>query len=182
MGVTLKQLSAEYTPMAWNFHVNPDSCDNPQHYEDYLRLSALGDQVAGHGITHLLISTTSDGNDVTNDSEIIGFVTLRATSLVDFTDGTYYVHPSLEIAKLAVNHKFEHKGYGKTLVDVAIYIANHLKDHFLGIQRVVLCADPRAVGFYENPKIGFGRLNDYYKMPHDGWNNNCIPMFIKLCS
>ena len=180
MNLVLRKMSPEYAGLAWKFHVSPDSCDNPEHYENFLRLNAISEQSSGRGVTHILVFTDKDGK-ICNDSEIVGFVTVRATSLVDSVDGVSYVKPSLEIAELAVGQKYERCGYGKLLVDIAIYIANHLNENFLGIQNVVLCADPRAVGFYENKKVGFGKLTDHYVL-RDGWNNNCIPMYIKLCS
>ena len=182
MGIVLREMASEYIGLAWKFRVSPTSCDNPSHYENFLRLNAISEQSSGRGVTHVLVATNTENNIITKESEIIGFVTLRATSLVDSSDGVLYVKPSLEIAELAVDQKFERRGYGKVLVDVAIYIANHLNDHFIGIENVVLCADPKAVGFYENPKIGFGKLEDYYKILHDGWNNHCVPMYIKICS
>lgn len=178
MKLKLDTLSKEHIGLAWKFHVSPDSCDNPEHYENFLRLSALSEQAAGRGVTHVLVSA-NDQDEIYEGSEIIGFVTVRATSLVDSVDGVSYVMPSLEIAELAVNKNYEGRGFGKSLVDLAIYIANHLNSNFIGVQNVVLCADPKAVGFYENEKVGFGKLNDYYVL-RDGWNNDCIPMYIKL--
>lgn len=179
MKILLQKLSKDNIGLAWSFHVSPDSCDNPEHYEQYLTLCALSEQEAGRGVTHVLLTLDDSGN-ITKESEILGFVTLRATSLVDSCDGKLYVMPSLEIAELAIDCKHERKGFGKTLVEAAIYIATELNNQYIGIQYVVLCADPKAVGFYENPKVGFGRLGDYYKILHDGWNDNCIPMYIKL--
>lgn len=181
MNLALQQLSGDHIGLAWKFRVSPDSCDNPEHYEQYLTLCALSEQEAGRGVTHLLL-TVDDSGSITDKSEIAGFITLRATSLVNSCDGKQYVMPSLEIAELAVNQSFERQGIGTKLVDTAIFIATELNSRFIGIQYVVLCADPKAVGFYKNPKVGFGRLEDYYKILHDGWNDNCTPMYIKLAN
>lgn len=177
MEFALKKMSTDYMGLAWNFHVSPDSCNNPSHYENFLRLSALSEQAAGRGVTHVLLEL----ND-TQPCEIIGFVTLRATSLVETCNDHSYVKPALEIAELAVDQEYERQGFGSMLVDFSIYIASHLNEKFIGIQNVVLCADPQAVEFYAKPEIGFGRLEDFYEVLHDGWNDDCTPMYIKLPS
>ena len=180
MGQVFKTMHRDYAGLAWNFHVSPDSCDNPQHYEYYLRFNAISEQANGRGVTHLLIDTGTDNSTILPTSRIAGFITLRATSLIETCDGKSYVKPSLEIAELAVDKDYERQGYGVQLVNIAILMAELLNTDSLGIQNVVLCADPKAVGFYENKKVGFGKVEDYYDMPRDGWNDNCIPMYIKL--
>ena len=180
MGLVLKKMSKEYAGLAWKFCVSSDSCENHGHYEQFIRLNAISEQASGRGVTHVLVDTKNDTNEISNDSHIVGFITLRATSLVDERNGNRYVKPALEIAELAVDQKYERNGFGSQLVDAAIYIATKLNDQFVGIQNIVLCADPSAVGFYEKPAIGFGKLKDYYAL-HDDWNDNCIPMYIKLC-
>lgn len=181
MGFVFKKMSEKYAGLAWKFHVSPDSCDNHEHYETFLRLNALSEQASGRGVTHILIETDEGNETVSDTSRIAGFITLRATSLAYTCDGKSYVKPSLEIAELAVDMDYERRGIGSKLVDVAIYIASQLNEQFIGIQNVVLCADPKAVGFYENPKVGFGKLEDFYDVLRDGWNDNCTPMYINLC-
>lgn len=179
MGFVFEKMSAKYIGLAWKFHVSPTSCDNPEHYENFLRLIAISDHAAGRGVTHILVDTCDEENDINENSKIAGFITLRATSLVDTCDGASYVKPALEIAELAIDKEYERNGIGSKLVDTAILVATTLNDEFIGVQNVVLCADPKAVGFYENPKVGFGRLTDYYVL-REGWNRNCTPMYIKL--
>lgn len=175
MPYSYELMSGKFMGLAWKFHVSPDSCDNPDYYEQYLRLCSISDYKSGMGITHLIVDTDNEGNAVA----IAGFVTLRATSLVN-TDGNgvKIVHPSLEIAELAVNKDYERKGIGTKLVDTAIFIADKLRASFLGIKYVVLCADPKAIGFYE--KMDFGKIGDLYEALREGWNNNCEPMYITL--
>lgn len=162
----------EFAELAWRFHVNPASCENPWHYESFLRLNAIEEHLSGRGVTHICVDP--------DKQNIAGFITLRATSIVNSCDGVMYVQPALEIAELAVSKDYERQGVGTQLVDISIWVANKLNDSFIGIQSIVLCADKCAIGFYENPKIGFGKLEDHYDVLHDGWNNNCIPMYMNL--
>ncbi len=176
MALTHALMSQKYAGLAWGFHVSPDSCDNPAYYETYLRLCAVDDHIHGMGVTHLVVDCDDDGNA----KAIAGFVTLRATSLISTDkDGVKIVHPSLEIAELAVSKDYERRGIGSTLVNLAIYIADELRNGLLGIKYVVLCADPQAVDFYEK-KMDFGKIGELYETLHDGWNNRYEPMYITL--
>ena len=168
-------MGKEYAGLAWKFCVSPDSCDNPDHYERYLRLNAIVDYKIGMGITHLILDCDEDGNAVA----IAGFVTLRATSLVNTDEnGVKIVHPSVEISELAVTKDYERRGIGTGLIDLAISIADDLRSKLIGIKYIVLCADPKSVGFYE--KKDFGKIGELYETLREGWNNNCEPMYIIL--
>ena len=181
MGILLKKMSAKYAGLAWKFHVSQVSCDNPAHFEQYIQLNAISEHAAGRGLTHILVDTkTEDLSIDLQKARIIGFITLRATSIVESNYHTLQVNPAIEIAELAVDQEYEHKGFGSKLIDTTIYLATQLNENFIGIQNIVVCAASQAVAFYENPRIGFGRLEDYYVIPRDGWNDTCIPMYIKL--
>ncbi len=180
MGFSFQKMCKEYAGLAWKFHVSPASCDNPGHYEEFLRLNALSEQEAGRGVTHILTDNGKHEDISNKDSKIVGFITLRATSLAYSVGNNGYVMPALEIAELAVDREYEGHGYGTQLVEIAILIATQLNDEVVGFQNVVLCADPRAVGFYERENVGFAKLEDYYEVLRDGWNDSCIPMYIKL--
>ena len=71
-------MGKEYFGLALKFNVSPDSCDNPSHYENYLRFCAISDYQSGRGVTHLILDTNEKGDTIA----IAGFVTLRATSLI----------------------------------------------------------------------------------------------------
>lgn len=171
MNVSHKVMNSECIGLAWKFRVSPDSCENPTHYEQYIQLVAVMDGNMGMGTTHLLV------DDDTN--ELMGYITLRATSLVSENErGNKIVHPALEIAELAVAEKYERIGVGTSLVRFAILTADDLRERLLGIRYVVLCADPKAVGFYE--KLKFAKVRDIYDVLRDGSNDNCEAMFIEL--
>ena len=167
-------LSRDNIGLAWKFHVSPNSCDNPEYYDNYIRLSATSDYIKGMGVTHLLVDEIASGEQI-----LAGYVTLRSTSLIsDGADGKKIVQPALEIAELAVHKDYERRGIGTDLISIAISEADSLRREYIGIRHILVCADPRAIGFYE--KFGFVRIASMYEVLHDGWNNDCEPLFITL--
>ena len=171
MGYVVSRLTSDNAGLASDFHVSPNSCENPEYYEEYIKLNAIGDHQKGMGVTHVLLDE--------EQKRLLGFITLRATSLVsEGYDGVKNVHPALEIAELAVEEKFERQGVGTTLLALAIDIADELRSNMVGIRHIVVCADKAAVGFYQ--KFGFGKLSSLYEVLHDGWNDLCEPLCITL--
>ncbi len=162
--------------LTWNFRVNPESCNNPTHYEEYLKFNALTDQRCGLAVTHVLV----EDDDTTRQKKIAGFIALKATSLVKEYEEYNEGHPALEIAELAIDKEYERHGFGTLLVQFAITTAASLNDNHLGIEYVVLCADPEAVEFYTKAPLDFKKLEDYYNLPREGWNQNCIPLLVKI--
>lgn len=168
-------IEQQFIGLTWKFFVNPISCNRPSHYENYLRLCAIDDFNRGVGVTHLIL----DCNEQGEASVIAGFITLRATSLVSTDENNVkLVHPSLEIAELAVHQDYERRGIGTQLVNLAIYTADKLRRELIGIKYIVLCSDSKSITFYE--KLGFGRIGDLYETLREGWNNDCEPMYICL--
>ena len=149
-------MNNDHFGLAMNFRVSPNSCDNPSHYEQYLQFSAISDGKSGMGVTHLAVEKDDDTDEV---KAVLGFVTVRATSLLSKGEnGEDRVHPSLEIAELAVSKNYERQGVGTKLVDLAIAMADEMRERYMGIKYIVLCADPKAVGFYE--KLDFKAIGD----------------------
>ena len=169
MNLRFEVVNSSTGGLARNFRVNPDSCDNHGFYEQYLMWMAYGDLTTGANTTHILLDEDSE--------EIVGFVTLRATSVLsegEVTKGT----PALEISVLAVNQKYEGLGFGRTLIDFSIHEAEFLHRNILGVENIVLMADPKSVGFYE--KCGFHEIDHYTKVPQEMWNKTCVPMILRL--
>lgn len=158
--------------MAWGFQVNPSSCGNHEHYEQYIRFSAMGDQKSGLGVTHLFIQEDEE------KQELCGYITLRATAYIVHDGEQTRGFPALEILELAVAKDAERKGVGTTLVQYAVWLASSMNKNFLGVRYVLLCADIQAVPFYE--KLGFEKLADHGEVPRDGWNVDCVPMYLRL--
>lgn len=152
---------------AKDFHVNPEKCENPTHYENYILQNAISDASIGMGVTHVFYNSD-------DDKEIQGFVTLKASALT-FEESGY---PALEISELAVNEKYEGTGVGRIMINYVITIANDLKASTLGIKHILVCADPKAVGFYKHLK--FLELPEYKKIPREDWNESCTPMYLTI--
>ena len=168
MNLKHELLNKENVGLAWQFRVSPDSCDNPDYYESYLRLSAISDANMGQAVTHVLLDTDSQ--------RIAGYVALRTTSLIsDDGNGVKLVHPAVEIAELAVDRDYEGKDVGSHLVGLAILLADEIRQQ-IGVRSLLVCADPQAVGFYQKQKFDY--LSSLYYMLRDGWNNNCVPMYM----
>lgn len=165
------RLNKDYSGLTFDFQVDPDSCGNSTHYEQYLSFHASSDRIVGKGVTHILI-------DDSEKKAIIGFVTLRASSLISEFNGNIQGRSALEITELAVDKRHLKKGYGTDLVKFAIAMADELRCDSIAIEYVVACSDPLAIPFYE--KNGFVKISDYNEVPREQWNNNCIPMILKL--
>lgn len=140
-----------------------------------MQLCAITDCVGGRGTTHVFVQEDDSGA-----KEILGFITLRASALTKQSDGTMQGEAALEIAELAVGQNAERRGIGSDLVKFAIIKAAELNQTCVGFRYILLCADEKAVPFYE--KLGFARLDEYGEIPREGWNANCTPMFLRLYS
>lgn len=158
--------------LAWSFQVNPSSCGNHEHYEQYIRFIAIDDRNRGKGVTYAFIR-----NDGISD-KLLGYVTLRATSYIKQEGGKTLGNPAIEIFELAVSKDAERNHIGTDLVKFAITKANDLKRNTIGVQYITLCSDSYAVAFYE--KMGFGRMDNFGQVPRESWNVNCVPMLLKL--
>lgn len=167
-----EELSIENVGLAASFSVNPSSCGNSDFYKEYLLFNAISDQNSGRNTTHLFID--KDAN------RIMGFVSLRASSLLKQKDGGKYLgDPALEVSVLAVDQEYERRGVGSALIDFVLSEVVELHEHFLGIQYVILAADEKAIGFYK--KMGFSSFADYWEgIPKDNWSLECDPMFMEL--
>ena len=167
-------MTGEYSTIASLFRVNPESSNNPRHYEDYIRFNALLDYNKGMGVTYIFVE---EFEDVKN---IMGFVSLRSSSLIkDMGERLKFGYPALEIAELAVDSRYEHQGIGSDMVKFAISQANDLSKT-IGIQYVVLCSDPKSVGFYK--KLKFDELSSLEEVPREHANLGCTPMYLKIKS
>lgn len=128
----------------------------------------------GLGTTHVFISEL-DGKEY-----LAGFITLRASALVENNNGSIQGKPALEIAELAVDERFTGQNIGSLLVSFALTNADNLNNSLLRLKYVVVCSDPQSSGFYE--KCKFQMLNNIGDIPREGWNDSCIPMYIQLPS
>jgi ribosomal protein S18 acetylase RimI-like enzyme len=172
--VYFAQFNKEHAGLAFNFQVNPDSCGNHEHYENYLRFIALTDRKIGKGVTHVLIH-----KDSLSDMEtIIGFVTLRASSLISESDNVMLGSAAIEVAEIAIDKRYERQGYGNAILDFVFLLVDDMRSSIIGVEYIIACADSASVSFYE--KNDFVKLSEHYEVPREGWNRNCIPMVLRL--
>nr|WP_166525034.1 GNAT family N-acetyltransferase [Caproicibacter fermentans] len=122
-----------------------------------------------------------ESDDNASPIRILGFITFKASSfLMDDGEGHELGEGAFEISELAVSSECERRGVGTDLVKYATVLATELNEEKLGIRYVVLCADPAAEDFYSKPALGLHRIGDFYRIPNEHWNTNCIPMVVKL--
>lgn len=170
----VKKFTPDLIGLAFKFEVNPFSCGNPDYFSSYIRFSALSDNNSGRTVAHVLLDS--------EEKNIVGYISLKATALLSQTDVdgrlVYTGEPAVEIAELAVHKDFERQKVGTTLVNLAIATASQLNETSVGVRNLVLAADPNAVKFYE--RMGFLYMKDYYDMPLESANVNCVKMFMQL--
>lgn len=131
------------------------------------------------GVTHVFI----DENEETQEKKIAGYITLRSSSLIMDSGENYKLgYPALEISELAVDQDYEGRNLGTDMVKFAISEALELNERTIGIQYIILCADPQAVGFYSNRNVGFKEIPMYQQIPRESRNKNCTPMYLKVAS
>lgn len=172
-------MSNDYIELARNFRVNPEHCDNPDHYQKYIWQDSITDQKQGMGVTHVFI----DENEETQEKKMAGYITLRSSSLIMDSEGSYKLgYPALEISELAVDRDYEGRNLGTDMVKFAINQAHELNETAIGIQYVILCADPQAEGFYSNKNVGFKTIPTHQQIPRESRNKNCTPMYFKVAS
>lgn len=164
-------ISKENIGLANKFTVNPASCENSEFYRDYLQFTALSDLYSGKNTTHLFVDEKAN--------RIMGFVSLRASSIISEGDHNILGIPALEVMVLAVDQDYERRGVGSALIDYVISQADELHKNFIGIQHIILAADPLAVGFYG--KMGFVSIEDRWnRIPKESWSADCSPMSLFL--
>lgn len=169
----IELFTKEHAGLAHGFWVNPNSCGNNKHYEEYIRYMAIPDKNKNIATTHAYIRTDENGNE-----KLLGYITLRATSYIQMIDGVTHGHPAMEIFELAVAQEAERQSIGSDLVKFAFSVAVALNDNLLGVQYITLCADKQAVPFYK--KFHFEPISDRGEVPRENWNVDCEPMFLRL--
>jgi ribosomal protein S18 acetylase RimI-like enzyme len=169
------KVTSENVGMSWSFFVDDTRCENPEHYNSYLRYQALTDQNEGLGVTYLYV----EHNEETEVESIMGYITLRVSSFIkDMGESKKFGYPALEIAELAVDKKYAGRHIGTEMVLDAVNIANEL-NKIVSIKYIVLCSDPTAESFYK--KLEFVKMSDTWEeVPREHSNVTCVPMYLKL--
>lgn len=127
--------------------LNSFSCGNEE-LDRFFKRNALANDHNGYGKTFVLI----------NEKDILGFFTLCSFS-IKFDEYPNkenkklpkYPIPCIKIARLAVNKKYQHQGYGKELIKQA-FLRVLSVSNTIGV-RFVVDAKESAISFYT--KYGF---------------------------
>lgn len=132
--------------------------------DDFLHNEALQEQTKGLNATHLFIN--KENND------LIGYISLCNDSIKLEIDEknilgfNYSTIPAMKIARLAVSNKYQHKGFGKILIDFSVYAAKSLTN-VTGIAFITLdCYKHRqsyyeALGFVKNLSQAYDENKDF---------------------
>lgn len=171
----IERFGLKHTQAAHAFRCNPQSCENPTYYEDYLKYNAFIDGNNGMGLTFVFCEY--EGEEL---QAIKGFITLKASSVVTMDEeGAVEGFPAMEISELAVSAEFEGQKIGTALLCYAVTIAKEVSENYFGIQYISACADPAAVGFYEKV-LGMTKVRDSFDIPRERWNVDCIPLLLRI--
>lgn len=174
----IERYEAKHAPYAHSFYVNPDSCENPEHFESYIRYDALGDYRSGMATTHVMVEYEVQEDETEAFIGICGFISLKATALITSDNESIVGDPAIEIAELAVNKNYEKENNGRALLEYAVNLCDELRDT-IGAKYLLVCAAKKAVEFYKHI-LPFGNAEDYYIIPREIWNEDCIPLYFRL--
>lgn len=123
---------------------------------DFLKNDSLNDQNELINRTYLCIWKNS----------IVGYFSIVADTIevqaIDETDRIegypYRKYPSIKIARLAVDRRFERKGFGRFLVLAAIGLVLSVSE-IIGCRYLTVDSKPESINFYE--KLGFKVVERY---------------------
>jgi len=135
-------------------------------------LDAVTDRNQRKGLTYVFIETEGE------EKRILGFITMRTSSVIKQYENRIIGDAALEITELAVDKDYERQGVGKLLLALAVTVANGINSTLASVRYLALCADKQAVPFYE--RFGFKELTEYGDIPREGWNSDCVPMTLRL--
>ena len=168
-------MNKDHVKLAWSFSVNPEKCDSPDVFKNHL-ISAYNDMCLGNSVTHVLIDEKG------LNKIIAGFITLRASAYLTQYPGeeNFAASSAIEIQCLAVDKNYERRGIGTDLVAKAIMIAYELCKKYIGVNYIVLRSNKSAVSFYTRKDIGFKKLSAIGKLASEKWNEDCVPLIVKI--
>jgi predicted N-acetyltransferase YhbS len=142
-------------------------CGEPA-LNDYLHRYAQRSQASHFAATYVACRS----------GQILGYVTLAASQItVDetgYANKPRYPLPTLTLARLAVDRRFQGEGVGTELLKFALLEAVRMADEF-GCVGVRVAAKPDATSFYE--RFGFVQLTQSVLVQSA---TNATPMFLPL--
>lgn len=144
------------------------------YFHQYLFFNGLIDNQDGTAKTYIYVERNGE------HEKILGFYSIRCSSLIvnNGDNGGRIGEPALEILELAVHKDYQGQGIGSDMIKTIFSTAYKLKNEFLGIRHIVVCAKSTAKSYYE--RFGFQALPNYRKIPRSFDNQDCIGMSVRL--
>lgn len=152
--------------LAMQFDCGNDGLNN------YLREKALGDQKDNSSTTTLILKKYK------KRLSIIGFYTLKNTSLMLKADEKLRGYPAIEIVFFAIHKKYQRRGIGSKYLKDIIYKAIQSSNNFSAAKVLILSSLNETAGFYK--KFGFCEMNGFLEMLYDECRDTTTPMFLNL--
>ncbi|MDF2633496.1 MAG: GCN5-related N-acetyltransferase [Pelosinus sp.] len=161
--LTHKPLSHEYQNQIMRFK----SAYTPLLH--FLQIDALVYEESGNTCTTLYFEKDTN--------QLVGFCSIKSSSLKLRGNNILSLCPSIEIAALCIHDEYRYMGIGQTIFTHTIQGIYALKK-MVGIQLVTLFALPEAVAFYQ--KFNFRKLEKGMKIFYSSAHKRCIPMYFPL--
>lgn len=152
--------------------------DEYDYFKDYLFTRAWIDNEQGIAKTIVYIEETEANGKI--EKKLLGFYAIRCSSLIigSLDGGEKVGEPALEIVELAVHKNYRSQGIGTEMMKDIFATANKLKNDFLGIKHLVVCAKGAAKTYYEG--FNFKEIPGYQKIPRSYDNQSCVGMSVRL--
>lgn len=172
MGLFIERISDKH------FRAMSDFECRESEMEDFLKNEAYQYDNEGEGNTYILSDESAN---------IHAYYTVKANSLQIVDSNSRYekfrVFPAVEIARLAVDMKYEGSGIGSILLGYIMDEVNKVRD-IIGIKYIFLFSVPCATRFYKTcNKVGI-KFNEFPKgvqyLRDSNSQDDCVPLYITL--
>lgn len=115
---------------------------------------------------------------VTLNGKLIGYYTLKNTSLLFKADNKLRGIPAIEITYLAIDKEYQRQGYGSTIIQNIIYETFEYSDKFSEVNAIVVSSLKDKIGFYLDNK--FVKFTDVFDLPYDSCRDTTEQMFLNM--
>jgi len=151
------------------------SCGPDSPLDIFLSSNAFKYDEQRYGITYVL--TPSNESD-----EILGFYTLKASGIQIYENDEYNSIPVIEIARIALHHELQGKGFGKYVFYTHILPKVNDVAEKVAVKAIIAFVEPKdeqAIGFYKS--VGFEKASEcVQKEIEDSFNEECDLYMVSL--
>jgi GNAT superfamily N-acetyltransferase len=158
--------SEGHLDLVQNFSCGKEGLDN------FLKEQAIDDQKEHKSTTTLVIRRYRD------KITLIGFYTLKNTSLLFKPDNKLRGYPAIEIVYFAVDKRFQRKGLGSKILKTIIFRAIELSKNFSAVAALVLSSENDVVDFYK--KNRFKDFSVFFDLLYDDCREETTSLFLNL--